>query len=161
MFTVQETDYNNLDPLIELYKKRYEWLKNNKIDMWKIDQLEKDKLIDKYENPKFYIAYEDIEIVGGFLLIERDVRYWPVNINDCAFYFHKFVISIEKKGKGYSDKVLEYVKNYAKLMNKKYVRLDYEIKREYLRKMYLRNGFIDIEIINKNGVDIVKSEYEI
>lgn len=80
-------------------------------------------------------------------------------MDDKAFYLHKFVVDVDSSGKRYSDKILEWVKNNGKMNHKEYIRLDYEKQRDYLRKMYLRNGFKDIEIMHaENGYDIVKAE---
>jgi hypothetical protein len=159
MFHIEQIGYEKLDDLIELWKKRYFWLKEKKQEMWKLDQLNADSIIKKYELPQCYIAFEGTVSVGGFLLIEKDKRYWPDKLDDKAFYFHKFVVDIDSSGKGYSSKILEWVKDYGKSKDKNYIRLDYEKQREYLRKMYLKHGFEDIEIMHaENGFDIIKAE---
>jgi GNAT superfamily N-acetyltransferase len=159
MFHVDKIGYEQLDDLIELWKRRYFWLKEKNLEMWKLDQLNAESIIRKYEYPQCFIAFEDKVSVGGFLLLEKDKRYWPDNLDGKAYYFHKFVVDVDSSGKGYSDKILEWVKKHGRINHKDYIRLDYEKQREYLRKMYLKNGFEDIEIMHaENGYDIVKAE---
>ena len=85
MFHVEEIGYEQLDDLVELWKKRYFWLKEKNQEMWKLDQLNADAIIKKYEFPQFYIAYENEVNVGGFLLLENEKRYWPDKIEEKAF----------------------------------------------------------------------------
>jgi hypothetical protein len=60
---------------------------------------------------------------------------------------------------GYADKILEWVKEFGISKNKKYIRLDYEKRREYLRNMYLKHGFIDYsEMITSEGNTLVLAE---
>ena len=162
MFCVKNIEHEHMDELINLWIERHVWLKEHNKEMWKLDQLNKESIIEKYECPKWYIAYDDTEIVGGFLLIEHDRRYWPDNINEKAYYIHKFVVRTGCGGKGYSDKMLEWIKSYGRENGKKFVRLDYEKQRGYLRALYLRQGFEDIEVLTySNGNEIVKAECRI
>jgi GNAT superfamily N-acetyltransferase len=162
MFYVKEIEYSDIDEYIDMLVERCKWLKDQKIDMWKIDQLTKESIIQKYENPMCFLAYEDSVSVGGFLLLEIDNRYWPEKIDEKAYYFHKFVVKPEFSGKGYSVKILNWVKEFGKQNGKDYIRLDYETRRKYLRNMYLNSGFIDIEYMNQNkGYELVKAEYKI
>ena len=137
MFNIKIIEYEHMDELINLWIERHLWLKEHNKEMWKLDQLNKASIIEKYENPKCYLAYEDEEKVGGFLLIEHDRRYWPDEMDEKAYYIHKFVVRTGCGGKGYSDKMLEWIKSYGRDNGKQYVRLDYEKQRKYLRNMYL------------------------
>ena len=162
MFHVNQITYSEIDEYIDILVERCIWLKAHKIDMWKIEQLNKDSIIQKYENPMCFLAYEDSVSVGGFLLLDIDNRYWPDRYNDKAYYFHKFVIKPEYGGKGYSSKIMNWVKDFGLQNGKDYIRLDYETRRKYLRKMYLSFGFIDVEYLNQNkGFEIVKAEYRL
>lgn len=73
-----------------------------------------------------------------------------------------FVITDENSGKGYSEKMLKWVKEYGKEKGKDFIRLDFNENREYLRKMYYGNGFERVNIMteNENG-KIVLAEYKI
>jgi GNAT superfamily N-acetyltransferase len=162
MFHVEEIGYEKIDDYIDLLIERFYWLKNHNIDMWKIEQLNKESIIYKYENPKCYLGFEDSVIVGGFLLIEQDNRYWPDKLEEKAFYIHKFVVKPEFGGKGYSHKMIEWVKELGIKNGKRFIRLDYETRRKYLREMYINLGFVDVEYLNQNkGFEIVKAEYKI
>jgi hypothetical protein len=162
MFSIVQLSDDNIEEYISVLKERYFWLKEQNLEMWKLESLEKKSLIERYVNPMFYGAYENKECIGGFILVDKDVRYWPNNIEDEAYYFHKFVVSPKYGGKGYSGSIIEWVKSFGRRNDKKYIRLDYQKKRKYLRNMYLKNGFNDVNEIKTNDGDIlVLGEYEI
>jgi hypothetical protein len=161
MFYVEKIDYERLQELINIWIERQKWLEEKHNGMWNIDELNKECIIQKYENPSCYMSFDKKEPIGGFLLLERDSRYWPDNTEDKAFYIHKFVIGKKYGGKGYSEKMLIWIKNLGSIKNKEYIRLDYDMKREYLRSMYLKNGFRDIELKLIDGFQIMKAEYQI
>lgn len=162
MFSVHELEGEKIEDFSKVLIERYYWLIEHDIKMWSPDKLTVEGLYRRYKDPKFYGGYVEDQIIGGFILVEEDERYWPENTNDKAFYFHKFVISPKSKGKGYSNLMIQWVKDYGKKMKKEFIRLDYQKRREYLRKMYLENGFIDqIEIENDEGDLLLLAEYKI
>ena len=151
MFFVKEIGYSDLDFLLAMWIERGQWLKANYQAMWNLDELNKESILTKYCNPHCFTAYDGINLVGGFLLLEKDEQYWPDKLEDRAYYLHKFVISLGSAGKGYSSKVIDWVKQFAKEQGKNYIRLDYELDRSPLRGMYLANGFEDVEEIKAYG----------
>ena len=162
MCFIKELQGDEIIDYVAVLHERYKWMISNDIYMWKIENLELYGMIKRYGNPQFYGAYEKNECVGGFILIEQDTRYWPNNLNDKAYYFHKFVVSPEYSNQGYSHKMLEWVKEYGKLNGKNFIRLDYEKSRDYLRNMYKGHGFEDIgEMRTDEGSLLVLGEYRI
>jgi GNAT superfamily N-acetyltransferase len=162
MFEIRCISDSHIDEYINVLHERYYWLKEHNLDMWKIENLEKISLQTRYEDPIFYAGYEDGICIGGFILLEKDIRYWPNNLNDEAYYFHKFVVSPRFGHKGYSSKMLEWVKTFGKQNGKDYIRLDYQKNRTYLRNMYLKHGFIDIsETITNEDHVLILGEFKI
>jgi Acetyltransferase (GNAT) family. len=145
-----------------LLLERHEWLAAHGLDMWDPRNLSIEGMIARYGDPAFFGLFEDETCVGGFLLVERDMRYWPDREGDAAFYFHKFVVGPRFGGRGYADRALEWVKRYGRERGADFVRLDYEKRREYLRRMYLRQGFEDArEIETEDGEVIVLGEHRV
>jgi GNAT superfamily N-acetyltransferase len=162
MFYVEELNNENTYLFSSALIERYNWLNEHNLHMWKIENLNIEGIILRYERPVFYGAFEDKICIGGFILIEEDKRYWPNNITDKAFYFHKFVVRPKFSGKGYADKILEWVKEFGGKKGKAYIRLDYEKRRDYLRKMYLKHGFQDYsEMKTSEGNTLVLAQYVI
>jgi hypothetical protein len=161
MFDVRRTeDKIDLERLFEIMLERAKWLESINKPMWDVDQFTIEKMNEKYGHPAYYLALEDEEIVGGFLLLEDDRRRWPERVGQSAFYIHKFVVKLGCGGNDYSGRMLEWIKKYGKLKGKRYIRIDYERQIDYLRKIYLKHGFDDREIkVIDDGIDLVKAEY--
>jgi ribosomal protein S18 acetylase RimI-like enzyme len=159
MFEIKRLFESKILDYVEILKERYLWLIDKEIKMWEYKNVELNGLYRRYENPSFFGAYENDNCVGGFILLEIDDHYWPNNMRDKAYYVHKFVVGPKYGGMGYSDKMLEWINNYGKQNNKGYLRLDYNKNIEYLRKMYIRNGYKEIrEITNRENIKMILAE---
>jgi GNAT superfamily N-acetyltransferase len=162
MFVMRELGADHMDVYIDVLIERCNWLQGRGLDMWKSESLTQAALIDRYGDPMCFAGFEDSACVGGFLLIDSDRRYWPRNLDDAAYYFHKFAVSPRFGGKGYSTRMLDWVKDFGKQNGKAYIRLDYQKHRRYLREMYLGAGFRDVEEIETaEGAAMILAEYEI
>ena len=162
MFHVERIDYSKIDELLGILKERAIWLNQNGKGMWDLDKLTKDQIIKRYDEPEIYVSYDDKEKIGGFILIHYDKNYWKDRIGEKALYIHKFVVRLGYGKKGYSDKMIEWIKIHAMELKKDYIRLDFMKDREYLKIMYKKNGFEDIEELKlANGDLMIKAEYKI
>jgi len=159
---ISRASEEEINKLIEIWLEKAKWLIENKIPMWDPTQFSRERLIEKYNKPEYYVCRNKKEIIGGFILIEYDERYWKDHIQDKAYYFHKFVVRSEYKAQGYSGYILEWVKKYGKEMGKDFIRLDYNEERTYLKEMYTRHGFVTKDIVkNDDGDVLVIAEYKI
>jgi GNAT superfamily N-acetyltransferase len=151
-----------IDALMAIYLDKVRWLRERGTPMWDESQFTRDSLKDKYLDPEYYIAVKDGEIIGGFILIEYDGRYWPENGADAAYYFHKFVVKNEYCGKGYSGQILRWVQEYGRAKGKQFIRLDFDERRAYLKEMYISNDFVPADRKpNEKGHLVTKAEYRI
>ena len=147
--------------LLTVWLEKVQWLSEQNMPMWDPSQFTIERLKEKYGEPEYFVCKKGKEIIGGFIVIEYDERYWKDN-KDKAFYFHKFVVRNGHTGKGYSGLILNWVKEYGKKMGKEYIRLDFEEERTYLKNIYYSHGFKPIEkIIDTTGHAITKAEYKI
>ena len=65
--------------LLTIWLEKVEWLSKNSTPMWDQKQFTLESLKEKYEYPEYFVCDKGKEIVGGFLLIEYDERYWKDN----------------------------------------------------------------------------------
>lgn len=157
---IRKAEDSEIDLLMDIYLDKVRWLREHGTPMWDESQFTRDSLKDKYIDPEYYVAAKDDEIIGGFILIEYDGRYWPEYGADKAYYFHKFVIRNEYCGKGFSGQILRWVQAYGRTKGKQYIRLDFDGRRTYLKNMYLSNGFIPTDRKpNEMGILVTKAEY--
>jgi len=159
---IRKATEKETDSLLKIWKEKEKSLEAKGIPVWDIKQFTKENLKQKYACPEYFIAIIGGEIIGGFILIEKDIHFWPNNTNDKSYYFHNFVIRDKYSGKGYSKSILDWVKNYGKGKGKEFIRLDFNEKREYLKGMYYGNGFKKVEVIMEDESNrIVLAEYRI
>lgn len=159
---VRKASEEEIDGLMKIWLEKATWLIANNMPMWDPTQFSRETLKAKYRNPEYFVCRNESEIIGGFILIEYDERYWKDHIDDKAFYFHKFVVKNEYKAQGYSGYILEWAKQYAKEMGKDYLRLDYNEERTYLKQMYTSHGFVRKGMVrNDDGDVLVIAEHEI
>jgi len=145
---IKKASFHEIDELLEIYREKVKWLEKSNIPLWDESQFTIENLNTKYVNPDFFVGIVDNTVIGGFILVERDDDYWPSNSNDKAFYFHKFVIKNGYGSLGYSKAMLDWVKKYCKDNYKEYLRLDFDETREYVKNMYLSNGFNPIDEVH-------------
>ncbi len=159
-FDIRKAEDREIDSLMDIYLDKVRRLRERGTPMWDESLFTRESLKKKYLDPDYYVAVKDGEIIGGFILIEYDGRYWPENKADNAYYFHKFVIKNEYCGKGYSGRILRWVQAYAGAKGKRFLRLDFDEHRTYLKNMYLSNGFIPTDRKpNEMGIQVTKAEY--
>jgi len=162
MFSVVELEEKEMDSFLSLLQERAKWLDDRKMGMWKLSELSKEAIAARYDSPVPFLALDDEERVGGFLLMDKDNRYWGRKEKVSAFYVHKLFVRAGFGGWGYSDSMIEWIKQYGKQNGKAYIRLDYQRKREYLRKLYFSHGFVDVEELQlEDGVILTKAECRI
>jgi GNAT superfamily N-acetyltransferase len=161
LFQIRELKDSDINQYLSSLINRINWLDTHNLSMWKIENVTKDKLIEMYKEPLFFGGFENNLCIGGFILINKDHIFWPENISDKAFYFHKLVTDPKYSGQGYSSKLLKWIIEYGKDNGKSYIRLDYDKNRPYLRNMYLSHGFEDVrEIETKDGKINILAEYK-
>jgi len=144
--------------LLGIWIRRSKKLAAKHMKMWNPDQFTTEELRKVYITPDYYIGYVNGEPFGGFILIEKDERYWPGNSGK-ACYFHKFVVDESFAGQGLSKEILDWVKEYGRQNGKDFIRLDFEEDREYLKKLYYGNGFIKRGMVKADsGKEITLAE---
>ena len=105
--------------------------------MWSDESLTVQGLEEVYDTYETYLVYEDEDVIGGFLLLEKDYSYWtPEENQDNAYYVHKLFVLPQFNGRGYAGKIMERIKEYAKQEHKDYLRLDCRRHNEKLNHLY-------------------------
>ena len=147
MVEIEQIDYTRLDELLGLLRERSEWLINIGAPMWNPEWLIKESFIERYNNPLCFLAKDNANTIGGFILLEKDEIFWKDYPQENTYYIHKLVIDLKYKGQGYAGQIIKEIINYAKLAGKKRLRLDYYDDRAYLKKLYTGLGFVPVEIL--------------
>lgn len=134
-----ESDINDI---IYVIKQRCDWFKKNNIDQWnEIYYLRKYNFkyfTNMVHTNNLYIATENDEIIGVFLLKTEDKPYWKDNKK--AYYIHHFATKLQHSGTGI--KMLKFIEDLAKENGVNYIRLDCLNENTKLNDYYQKNGFI-------------------
>jgi hypothetical protein len=156
---IRQAVSREIDLLLKIWIEKVIYLKTINTPLWDTHQFSLASLKAMYLNSVFYAAFLGEEIVGGFILVEKDLRYWPEKDDDNSFYVHKLVVKNGHEKKGYAHVMLEWIRAYGKSMSKTCIRLDYDESRKYLAKLYLSHGFFLVaRIVIPEGRHMIKAE---
>ncbi len=116
------------------------WLENKGLKMWEANELAPADVEKQVKTGMFWLAKIDNEIAGCVRFQTEDNEYWDdVPHSDSAFV-HRVAVKRNFAGKGVAIAMLDWAKSHAKLLNKRYLRLDCD-QREQLIKFYESQGF--------------------
>lgn len=131
---------DDLESIIDLYKDRINWFKENKIDQWThfLDYTPRCAFETAIKNEDYFILIKNRKIVAGFEVSTTN-KYFEDDIND-AYYLYKLVTkpSYKKLGKI----IFDIAKDMAIQNNKRYLRLDCLTRNRKLNDIYNNYGFI-------------------
>jgi Acetyltransferases len=161
-FFVEEIGADRVEELLEILRAREDWLAKRGMPMWDLAKLEPAVFLATYSGARIFLCLLDEEVVGGFVLIDRDERRWPGHEADKAYYLHKFVISPDFSGQGFADKALDWAAGFAAAKGKDFLRLNYEESRPKLAELYRRHGFEPVSAQEQvGGAGVVLAERKI
>lgn len=143
MYNIELAKVEDLDEFHEIIVSRCKWFEDNKINQWKINSYPKRYDITYLKNQmkenKLFIAKKDGIVVGGFLLKEKDYKYWSDCDNVEAYYIHHLAVKIGEKGLG--KIMIDFAQKEARKNKKKYLRLDCVSNNKKLNNYYQKLNF--------------------
>jgi hypothetical protein len=159
---IRKADNNEVEILLKLWIEKARSLHEQGKGLWNVDQFTDENLKNNYDDPVYYICYDNQNIIGGFILIEYDRKYWPDKDEGNALYLHKLFVCNGFNGMGYSKMILDWVKDFGLGLGKDYIRLDYDHGRAAIKKLYTDNAFAVVEeMVNEDGKSMAKAEFRI
>ena len=75
MLTVKKANAAEVNELLSVYIEKVKWLRASNKPLWDEAQFTREELNRMYNNPVFYVGIVNNTGVGGFILIENDIRY--------------------------------------------------------------------------------------
>lgn len=138
---IQLAKENEISEILEIIKERCKWFEENKIDQWGswyyeelYDEKYFKKMMKKYP---LYIAKQENEIIGAFLLKYENKKYWKDK--EKAVYLDHFVTKIGNPGVG--EKILNFIQEIGKEKGLKYLRLECMRSNLKINEYYQNHGF--------------------
>ncbi len=152
---------NQIDEAIQIMKEVASWGRNKGFRVWKDEWLTKEELLTSEVQPEnFYIGKIDGKTACAFILQWSDAEYW--NDTKKAAYLHKLCVRREFAGKNISHVTIEAIKKICRENEIKFIRLDTALDEKVIRKLYLKQGFKIVDIIDYlNGRSTALYELEV
>lgn len=141
-FEIRQATREDIPMIEEMYRTRVSFNDANDIHQWRHDQVTWDAFRELYTIEEYYVATLEKIIVGGCFIVDVDELYWPNHAKGEALYLHKIVVHPEHSGHGYADQLISFFKEKGKKEHYPCVRIDVREKKDKLRAMYERNGFL-------------------
>ncbi len=137
---IEQANPNQVAEVSDILQEVAVWLENRGLKMWEANELAPEDIENQVKSGMFWLAKIDGEIAGCIRFQTEDFEYWDdVPHTDSAFV-HRVAVKRNFAGKGVASAMLDWAKSQAKLLNKKYLRLDCD-QREKLVKFYESQGF--------------------
>lgn len=138
-YTIENTTQQDLDKACQLFDDAIAYQARKGFPQYKTnDRARVSKMIDKKQHFKIIIDNE-IACVFGIILAEEIL--WGAREIGNAVYLQKIITNQEFKGRNLLSHVIEFAADYARDLDRPYVRLDTWDNNPRLEAYYVKHGF--------------------
>lgn len=130
-----------VDKSIDILREVAQWCEDNKLGMWKVSDLTKERLITGVNKENFCVGMLGEDTACSMILQWSDPLFWPEATENEAGYIHKLCVRRKYSGMGLSGKLVEFAIEECKKRRIPYLRLDTGWSSEPLCKLYESFGF--------------------
>jgi ribosomal protein S18 acetylase RimI-like enzyme len=139
------SDFNvvvgDVDTSIDVLREVAQWCEDNKMGMWKVNKLTKERLLCGVTEENFCIGRIGEDNACSMILQWNDPLFWPDAKENEAGYIHKLCVRRKYSGMGLSGNMVEYAVSECKRRDIRYLRLDTGWNRAPLCRLYESLGF--------------------
>lgn len=141
--------FRNDQPTIALTVLREvgQWLVDSGQELWQIDTLTQENLLDEYTTGNLYVLYADREDgsepepAGVFILQWEDPLYWPDVPANTSGFIHKLAIRRAFGGQNLFAAIIDFCRTECLQRGIKILQLETDATRPKLMQFYERYGF--------------------
>jgi GNAT superfamily N-acetyltransferase len=137
---IVQANPNQVAEVSEILREAAVWLENKGLKMWEANELAPEDIENQVKNGMFWLAKIDNEIAGCVRFQTEDNEYWDDIPHTDSAFVHRVAVRRKFAGQGVAIAMLDWAKSQAKLLNKRYLRLDCD-QREKLINFYESQGF--------------------
>lgn len=151
---------NNIELFSKVLMESAKWLDSIEQSMWKIDDLNSDELLKKYDINEMKLCYENGNLIGVYVLQWYDPLFWSELKKNDSGILHKLSVCREYSGMGYGKKIIESAEILCKNHDVNSLRLNCGTLRPRLRNFYESIGFKMVDrvfIDNRDQIRYKKS----
>jgi len=117
------------------------WLEKRDIPLWNVNDLSVESLLEDVTSGFYILAEANGKSAGTFKFVMMDPLCWPDVNDDESAFVHRVAVRREYAGGIVSTAMLKWAIDRARALGRCYLRLDCEISRTKLRKIYEQFGF--------------------
>jgi len=122
-----------------------EWLSARGIEQWTPGNfwLSRDYYADSIQKGEVYLARESDQIIGTLRVLLSEPLVWHDVAADDGIYIYNLAVNRAQSGRNLGAYFLNWAGEYARAINRRYVRLDCVAGNAFLREYYMRHGFAE------------------
>ncbi|MCK8490523.1 GNAT family N-acetyltransferase [Spirosoma sp. RP8] len=135
------------DVAVAILREVGQWLVDNDRQLWNVDALTLENLIDNFTRDKLYVMYanrddgSEPEPAATFVLQWEDPLYWPDIPAHTSGFIHKLAIRRPFNGQNLFASIIEFCQNECRKQGIHSIQLETDAGRPKLMQFYERHGF--------------------
>lgn len=141
--SILNTTYEDLECIYALFEAAIAYIKNKNYVGW--TTYDKNFILQDIENELQFKIIEEVEIHCIFSVCLTDALIWREMEKGDAVYIHRIVVNPKFKGQRQFEKVLNWIAEYARKTDLKYIRMDTWAENTNIINYYQSFGFNYIE----------------
>lgn len=148
LHTLMTFTYRNDQPdlAIDILREVGQWLIDNDRQLWNVDALTPENLLDAYTTGNLYVMYADRgddppEPAAVFILQWEDPLYWPDVPANTSGFIHKLAIRRPFAGQNLFAAIIDFCRDECFRRDIRLLQLETDATRPKLMQFYERHGF--------------------
>lgn len=131
-----------VDDAVFVMREVAQWCIDKNLNMWKLEDLTKEKLIANLTDDNFCIGNVNGEAAAAMILQWYDQKFWPDIKQNQSGFVHKLCVRREFAGMNLSREMIDYAANECRKRSIEYLRLDTDGSNRRLCSLYENLGFV-------------------
>ena len=157
--TIENSTAKDIDEIFRLYSIATEYQKSKKIVVvW--PEFERSLVEDEVAEERQWKIVSDGKIACVWAITFSDEQIWEERNKDAAIYIHRIATNPDFRGKNFVSVIVDWAKDYAKKLNKDFVRLDTLGNNVKLIEHYINAGFNFLGLFKLKSTEGLPGHYQ-
>ena len=140
VFEIRPASFEDIDTTSSILIEATNWLAQTGEMRWRPEQFSPALLEPLVHSGELYLAFRDDKVVGTMYLQLEDQLFWSGVPMGESLFIHKLAVSLEARGTGVSQAMIEFAKLEVQRQGRKFLRLDCR-DHPKIRALYENAGF--------------------
>jgi ribosomal protein S18 acetylase RimI-like enzyme len=134
-----------VDNAVSIMREVATWCLEANLNMWKLEDLTREKLIKNINEENFCIGRLNHEAAASMILQWYDPYFWPHLKENESGFIHKLCVRRKFSGMNIASKMIDYAKDECRKKGISYLRLDTSGDNPKLCGIYEKLGFVKVD----------------